>query len=401
MSAAHTVRRPFLSKSARHQNRRGTVLVMAAALMVALVGCLALAVDVGYLCMTCGQLQRAADAGALAGATALYDTRKMRSELHEYRYTIIPPRPDTARREVGRFIGFNPAAARDLQVDANPANLIDGEIVLGSRSINAAPLIPTLDKPDSVLVRLPLREGHANGAVQLFFARVWGLETANLGASAMATVKHPGGLLPFGISETKWDSLGAGGDGDHFAYGRGDGDFGVTGGADGVPEIVIFPGDWNGEGMPPGNFGLLFIGNHQGGPSVIGPQINRGVSESDLDFHGGVLRDGMDVPGKTGLKSGNKHALLGHPNYVDNVGDSLYDGIVGQFRYIAVYDSATGNGSNSTFTVSKFVMVRIMAIQIDGSTRIDQYDTEGSDITGFVVQPLGADDDLLEIALTL
>jgi hypothetical protein len=201
--------------------------------------------------------------------------------------------------------------------------------------------------------------------------------------------------LPFGISETKWDSLAAGGDGDGFSYRRGDGDFGITAASDGIPEIVIFPGNWDGELMPPGNFGLLFIGNHTGGPSVILPQIDRGVSASDLDFHGGVLSEAMELPGKTGLKSGNKLALLGHPSL------GPYDGILGHIRYITVYSSATGNGDNARFTLSKFVMVRIMAIQIDARTRIAQYDTEGEDITAFIIQPVTGDDDFIEVALTL
>lgn len=403
MCGANSRGRQVPRKKARHRNRRGVVIVLVTLLIVVLIGFLALAIDVGYLCVTRGQLQRAADAGSLAGVAALYDPREMETELCEYRYNVIPPKPEAARWEVREFIGHNPAASRTLQVDPNSTNLPGGEIVIGCRSIGyqcgeAPPLTPTLDNPDSVLVRLPLEAGHVNGAARLFFAQVLGFYSADLGASAMATVRRPGGLLPFGMSETKWNSLATGGDGDYFAYQRGTGDFGVTIGSDEIPEVIIFPGDWNGEGMPPGNFGLLFIGNHTGGPTIIRPQIDKGVSQSDLEFHGGVLHEHMKLSGRTGLKSGNKHALLGHPNQVDN---RHYQGILGQIRYVAVYSDATGNGSNAEFTMSKFVMVRIMAIKIDGTTRIAQFDTEGTEITAFVVQPVTDRRDFLELALTM
>ncbi len=51
--------------------RRGTIIVLSAVLLVVLLGFVALTVDVGFIQMTRTQLQSAADAGALAGATEL------------------------------------------------------------------------------------------------------------------------------------------------------------------------------------------------------------------------------------------------------------------------------------------------------------------------------------------
>jgi Flp pilus assembly protein TadG len=49
-------------------NRRGSIVVLAALLMIMLVGMLAFAIDIGYMSTVKAELQNAADAAALAGA---------------------------------------------------------------------------------------------------------------------------------------------------------------------------------------------------------------------------------------------------------------------------------------------------------------------------------------------
>ena len=51
--------------------RRGAVTVLVALLMVVLLGCAAMAIDIGHLYVAQAELQRAADAAAMAGAQAL------------------------------------------------------------------------------------------------------------------------------------------------------------------------------------------------------------------------------------------------------------------------------------------------------------------------------------------
>ena len=62
---------PALCTQYQQGERKGAVIVMVAVLMVVLLGCVALAVDIGYLYVARAELQRAADAAALAGAQAL------------------------------------------------------------------------------------------------------------------------------------------------------------------------------------------------------------------------------------------------------------------------------------------------------------------------------------------
>ncbi len=66
------------------QQRKGAVVVMVAVTLVVLLGCAALAVDIGYLYVARAELQRTADAAALAGAQAL--ARGSGTPFGEYLY---------------------------------------------------------------------------------------------------------------------------------------------------------------------------------------------------------------------------------------------------------------------------------------------------------------------------
>ena len=65
---------PDLRRTSKYSNERGTVVLLATATLLILVGMLALAVDVGYLMNGRGQLQNSVDAAALAGAQGFRTT---------------------------------------------------------------------------------------------------------------------------------------------------------------------------------------------------------------------------------------------------------------------------------------------------------------------------------------
>lgn len=66
------------------RNENGQVIVLAALLMVVLMGFAALAIDVGMVAFTKGKLQNAADAAALAGAHELPNEGKAKTEAIKY-----------------------------------------------------------------------------------------------------------------------------------------------------------------------------------------------------------------------------------------------------------------------------------------------------------------------------
>lgn len=61
----------MLKGAKRQYRRRGAVIVLVAVMSIVLLGFVALAVDIGYICANTAAAQNAADAGALAGAAAL------------------------------------------------------------------------------------------------------------------------------------------------------------------------------------------------------------------------------------------------------------------------------------------------------------------------------------------
>jgi len=380
-------------KSQRATQRAGTVLVLSLLLMVAMLGVLALATDLGYVCLMRTRLQRTADSAALAGAAALYPVEgRMESEWY-----YLGPDVHSCRHVARDFVRANPAAVEPLDVSLNLENADPGDIVVGRLHYPpdlAETLNPAFDPPNSVRVTIPMSHAHANGAVTLFFARALGLLDAEAQATATATVWYPA-LLPFATSASNWESLATGGSGDVYSYEPGRNSFGVALGADGLSEVTMFPGPWDGSDMPPGNFGLLQIGPDGGVLEAIRRQIDMGPSVADMDVHGGALASGDQVPGRTGIKSSSKHAFLG--GWADG---RTFGGMLGRPRMLPLYQSVTGNGDNGTYTLDRFVAVRLMALKIDGRWRIRQEDTEGEEITAIAVQPLGSSDGLLQVQLT-
>src|SRR5688572_23149358 len=67
------------SHRAGKPRRRGALTVMSALMLVLMLVLAAFAVDVGMLCLAKAELQRSADASALAGAEELLNQRKLRS----------------------------------------------------------------------------------------------------------------------------------------------------------------------------------------------------------------------------------------------------------------------------------------------------------------------------------
>src|SRR5947209_2464207 len=63
----------FVFERLRWKHRKGNIVALTAVLMVVLMGFLALAVDVGYLYTVRDELQRSADAAAIAAAWELID----------------------------------------------------------------------------------------------------------------------------------------------------------------------------------------------------------------------------------------------------------------------------------------------------------------------------------------
>jgi len=71
-------------------NRRGAIIVLTAIMMVVMMAMLALSIDVGYICQSRTELQRALDAAALAGAGALVEGQES-AQIRAVEYLVRNP----------------------------------------------------------------------------------------------------------------------------------------------------------------------------------------------------------------------------------------------------------------------------------------------------------------------
>ena len=156
-------------------------------------------------------------------------------------------------------------------------------------------------------------------------------------------------ILPFALDLETWTALQNNKTQDEWSYNKENGE--ISAGNDGVLEVNLFPED-NGA---PGNRGTVDIGHGGNSTNDIKRQILFGISAADLANHGGKLEFGKDgtiiLNGDTGISAAVKAELIqikGHP------------------RIIPIFSSVSGNGNNATYTIVKFVGVRVMEVKLTG-----------------------------------
>lgn len=349
--------------------RRGAVSVYVAVMFVVVLGMAALAIDIGMLYVARGELQRAADASALAGSWILIrDDRLVGGAQQDAVFA-------EARAEAANYGQNNPALYVNLSIDANSANATGGDIVLGTLSPpwDRGQVLDTSD-PDtfnSVQIRTR-RDQDRNGSIGLFFARIFGYEESDGWAQATATYRddvvgfrineHSGniGLLPLALHINCWNELLAGTrtTGDNYDYNEASES--VSGGGDGISELNLYPGAGPTQ-LPPGNFGTVDIGSPTNSTADIERQIRYGVNESDMAFLGGEINLATTgfimFNGDTGLSA--------------SVADAL-ESVKGQPRSIPLFDEVSGPGENSFFRVVAFAGIRIMHVRLTGPMRHKQ-----------------------------
>lgn len=341
------------------RSRRGAVAVLACFLMVALLGMLAFAVDLGYIANSQAELRRSADAAALAAC-------------HELIYQGVP------------------TAQPNLTTHVAQAHVAAAQYAAWNKVCNAAPGIPSNDitvgyladptQPDGTIdtgasqslfnsVQVTVRRNSLqNGQVPTFFGRVFGVHGADAQATATAAlIKNFGGfqipstnngadclmILPFALDLQTWNGLmacdlNATTDGWNYnAQGQ------VVPGCDGIREVNLFP---QGTGSP-GNRGTVNIGASNNSTATIVRQILTGINAQDLSHYpdGQIKFDPyghLYLNADPGISAGFKSALAS---------------IVGQTRLIPIFASLVGNGNNATYDIVRFAGVRIMAVDLTGS----------------------------------
>ncbi|MCH5377139.1 MAG: pilus assembly protein TadG-related protein [Planctomycetes bacterium] len=339
----------------RQPRRRGLMIVLMGAFIVVDFGLCALTIDLGYLYLGRTELQRTADATALAAAAVLMDQ-------HDLNGTPCPSSVAYAARSTGELYSrLNPCLSEPVVLGVNSGNAADGDFVLGHYNSTTGVFDPSSTRYNSVYSRVR-RDTTLNGPLPLFFANIWGRSSANVSCDAAAYIEtdvrgfqvetednHPCKLLPFSLQIDLWQARVSQCIDD---YTHNTTSQTVCYGPDGAYEVDLFPID-----LGPGNFGTIDIGSANNSSSDLSRQILYGPDASDFAYYpnntlqfdeNGVLI----MNGDTGISAAIKDEL---------------NAITGQPRILPLHAMVWGNGNNASFQIVAFVGVTIVDARLNGA----------------------------------
>jgi hypothetical protein len=335
----------------RTSRRSGNILVLTAFMMIGMMAVLAFAIDLGYLYVARAELQRAADAAAMAAAWDLLDDEAV------YGNESPAQTESRAKATAAEYASLNHVLTQE-------AELAEGDVSVGylSDPWDADEEIdPSGAGYNAVRVRVQ-RTTAQNGAVPMLFGRILGVDQTPLAAEATAVLMSNFGgfqasegddnlpILPFALDVDTWNALLAGVGADNWTWCPECEE--VQSGGDGILEVNLYP---QGTGSP-GNRGTVDIGSNNNSTSDLAQQILEGVSPEDLEHHGGKLEfdenGELELNGDTGISAGVKDELAS---------------IKGEPRIIPIFECVVGPGNNAQYTIVQFVGVRIMDVRLTGS----------------------------------
>jgi Flp pilus assembly protein TadG len=264
----------------------------------------AFAVDISMIMKVQNELQRTADTAAMAGAWELV------AQLNDGQ--PVAEAISAARIKARQVAAGNSCGAIFPDVDLNTSNDASGEIVVGrftdfgsrdgkikpDETLNANALAVTVYRTES-----------RNGAVNFVFGRLLGATNANLSRNAIAAFvteirgfKQPSEynlpLLPFAVSEDKWNELLQGTGNDNYRWD--DDSETVQTGTDGIIELEMYAGKTGASG----NLGTIDLGTGSG-TNDLNRQIVDGLNSDDFAAMGGSIElsesGTLTVSGDTGI----------------------------------------------------------------------------------------------------
>ncbi|TWT78161.1 hypothetical protein Pla123a_09510 [Posidoniimonas polymericola] len=341
---------------AHPSQRRGVIAILAAVFSVVMIGMAAFAVDIGYMLSVKEELQRTADAAALA---ACWDYSQQ---------LVDGVQPDlaeqSARLAASSYAGSNVVSTEAPALNTNYSNSPTGDLVFGHVSDVYGTNIQLDTSGANVFNAVHVkvrRDESVNGLAPYFFARIFGKTGQSLEASATAAIVRDikgfrtlngGGnidILPFALDLDTWNGWVAGYGDDNYSYNEATKT--VSCGSDGKLEVNLYP---QGTGSP-GNRGTVDIGSSNNSTADICRQILDGISSEDLAYHTGVLEfdscGKLYLNGDTGISAGCKDELAA---------------IKGQPRAIPIFSEVNGPGNNAIYTIVKWYGIRIMDVKLTG-----------------------------------
>lgn len=359
MRSTHYLR--YVRRKRRESKRRGVVAVLVLVMTATLVGFAALTVDVGVLYHTRQDLQDSADAAAMAGASAL--TRDVMMQVRQTNNSAALGDVLFSVSDRASITALLNPSWGTLETQVVSSDIVTGYLNLASAT-SALQAGATPSTFNAIQVTVHRESGGLNGAVEYFFAPIFGASSGATHATATAAFDDrfagidldvPGaGALPITLHQNEFNlQWGGSGSDDHgFDYVAES----VTGGSDGIREVNIFP-----YMNLPGNFGILNIGTPNQGVPGLRDQIENGVSTADLESEVGT----SELVFYDSAGSAVTYSMTGDPGMKSGLTTSLQSRI-GDVVSFFLHSQAVGTGANAVYTIVQIRYGRLMAVNLTG-----------------------------------
>jgi Flp pilus assembly protein TadG len=340
------------------------VLPFLAILLVVICAMLAFALDLGRVAVCRAQLQNAADASALAAASALGTD----NQIVAYKAGIQTSDIATARARAQTFAQANSYDLNGaISIELDTTNDVSTGTLSYPYSLSSNYANSGAATLNSVRVQTYINTSHG-GNHTFLFAPVLNQFSTTIQATATATVqlfpvastrvitglRSP--FLPITMSLSDWNQMVNQQTGtDTLSYDSSTGK--VVSGSDGLYEQQLYPGS----NTSSSNSGLIQFGTSSHSNSVLSDEISNGPTSSQV-----LLQ--WPPSGSPPWDANHQFTINGDPGWRASNFDALADAI-GQVRLIPINDGTPpGNGANATYTIVKLAPVRIMASDKGGKS---------------------------------
>lgn len=361
--------------AAVRSRRRGAAIAYVAVSSTVLIGFSALSIDLGRMYMARTELQRCADAAAMAGASAYTVASLLSPNIDATHYAVATPRCQETSLSNLTF--------------GSPTNLAVADILLRFYDFNDPDSMTGLFKACRVNLRC---DGNINGNVPFTFGTLFGQTAGNILTTATAVfdtrvagfTPGAGVMVPLTIRECEYQEQFEQGLGtDEWAY---DAVTGPIAASDTVPEIHLFPDTGGGanpnngnNGNNPnandvcggdndtfdgaGNFGLLNIGIGNAGVPPLGEQIHNGVPPEALQAETGSPELLFGTPANP-----QTYQITGNPGISGGVEPDLQYR-VGTVIGFFLYDWVDDGGGNAVYNITGLRFGRLMHVDLTGNDK--------------------------------
>ncbi len=343
----------------RRNRRRAALLILACVSLVSTLILCGLVIDVGNVNVARTELQRGADAAALAAVATMMEQSDW----------TAPPNTSVvsyhARNAATEYVALNPCrGVNTMTLPRNDENTPNGDLVLGHYNSTTGVFDPNDTRYNAVRLFLR-RDDVQNGPIPLFFGGLVGMRGVNAFARAgaysetnISGFRPPQGanpndtskLLPFSLNVKALDTNRL------FP--------GWIGADDEDPYSVTFEA--------PGNFGTVnLISPTSTSSGMVGNSANTMIRHIRLGPTGDeLLTWGEDGFGLHSVDDNDTwFAMLNGDTGVVAAMASAIEDILDQPRIIMLHEEVTGQGNTAMFKVVCFVGIKITDFRLTGALR--------------------------------